>query len=51
MKRLDIQAERVEHVVTSNPFNAEYLAAKASKLGHLLTSANPHAPADDGGIS
>ncbi len=48
MKRLDIQAERVEHVVTSNPFNAEYLAAKASKLGHLLTSANPHAPADDG---
>jgi GTP cyclohydrolase II len=47
MKLLDIKAERVEHIATSNPFNANYLAVKASKLGHLLPNVKPHSPADD----
>jgi GTP cyclohydrolase II len=47
MRLLDIQAERVEHIATSNPFNVEYLAVKASKLGHLLTKANSSVSADD----
>ena len=47
MKLLDIKAERVEHIATSNPFNANYLAVKASKLGHLLPNVKPHASADD----
>ena len=47
MKLLDIKAERVEHIATSNPFNANYLAVKASKLGHLLPNAKPHPSADD----
>jgi 3,4-dihydroxy 2-butanone 4-phosphate synthase/GTP cyclohydrolase II len=48
MKRLEIQAERVEHVAASTQFNAKYLATKANKLGHLLTSTPTHsAPKDD----
>ena len=47
MKLLNITVERVEHIATSNPFNAEYLAVKASKLGHLLPSAAPHSSVDD----
>ncbi len=47
MKLLDIKAERVEHIATSNPFNANYLAVKASKLGHLLPNVKPHTSADD----
>lgn len=44
---LDIEAERVEHIAASTRFNARYLATKASKLGHLLTSAPAHSSTDD----
>jgi GTP cyclohydrolase II len=47
LNRLDIGAERVEHIAASTRFNARYLATKASKLGHLLTSAPAHSPTDD----
>lgn len=47
MKLLDIKAERVEHIATSNSFNANYLAVKARKLGHLLPNVKPHSLADD----
>jgi GTP cyclohydrolase II len=47
LNQLDIEAERVEHIAASTRFNARYLATKASKLGHLLTSAPAHSPTDD----
>ena len=47
LHQLDIEAERVEHIAASTRFNARYLATKASKLGHLLTSAPAHSPTDD----
>jgi hypothetical protein len=47
MRQLEIQAERVEHVAASTQFNAKYLATKANKLGHLLTSTPTHSAAKD----
>lgn len=46
INQLDIHAERVEHIVATTRFNARYLATKASKLGHWLTEAPAHSPAD-----
>lgn len=46
LHQLDIEAERVEHIAASTRFNARYLATKASKLGHLLTTP-AHSPTDD----
>lgn len=47
LNQLDIEAERIEHIAASTRFNARYLATKASKLGHLLTSAPAHSPTED----
>jgi GTP cyclohydrolase II len=47
MKQLDIQAERVEHVAASTQFNAQYLATKANKLGHLLPNSPTHSATKD----
>lgn len=47
LNQFDIHVERVEHIAATTRFNAHYLATKASKLGHLLSMAPAHAPAED----
>ncbi len=42
LREMDIQSERVALVMEGGRHNAHYLATKASKLGHLLSSAPAH---------